>query len=626
MYQYLTKDNIFEKYRTSKQWTEGLTDKFPEYERIARNLPHPSIPKELPKTTDGTTAAIIRKTPHRIVQQLPTGEVESDAEDWLSVVAEFIYTHKIIPHANQDYSLIQKCWLVIERILTFGFTATYTPFTEHNGYFCSDMKLVYWADIFLQPGKLSDTDSNYIFMRTWWQTSDIDALIDAQKKIDKKLRTWDTEALKSVKDFMTTKEEKAKTPAERESKVNAQGGVPLIVGFQRGFQAEFITFHLESETVVRTKINKDPRGELPIQFAFGDIDGSNPFGRSLIAYIGSLQNLLDGEVQMYQYNRALMLNPPLIKKGNFSTTQAKFAPNAIIDLGTDITGSIEPLKIDTSALANFPANYGLMKSQILNIVASPDTSISAEVGNPGFSKTPAGVNTQNAIVSVDDNYLRKQFETWFERWSETAINLYFAERTGVEELQLDRETADKLRKMAEQGKFDPTLLSDDNKIRIDYDTATPALKFEVDASTSKMQDDIKQLQSLTGLTDLLDKSPFLQQVVPPPKQIALWNALVSNSGIENPEELTIDARDVQMMQQQAMVQQQAAAQAQQQQAAQQLPQQPQPQFAPEDQAIVDQMRQLGVPPDMIGRLIAMRHSGVPDDQIMQMVQQIIGGQ
>lgn len=180
--------------------------------------------------------------------------------------------------------------------------------------------------------------------------------------------------------------------------------------------------------------------------------------------------------------------------------------------------------------------------------------------------------------------------------------------------------------MAEQGKFDPTLLSDDNKIRIDYDTATPALKFEVDASTSKMQDDIKQLQSLTGLTDLLDKSPFLQQVVPPPKQIALWNALVSNSGIENPEELTIDARDVQMMQQQAMVQQQAAAQAQQQQAAQQLPQQPQPQFAPEDQAIVDQMRQLGVPPDMIGRLIAMRHSGVPDDQIMQMVQQIIGGQ
>lgn len=533
-----------------------MTDTFPEYERIARNKPHSSIPKEYPKTTDGTTASIIRKTPHRIIQQLPTGKVTSTTNDWLSVVAEFVYTNKIIPNANEGYALLQKCWNVVERTLTFGYCPTYAPFVEHGGTFCTDLRLPYWGDIFLQPGKLSDADSNYVFMRSWWQTADIDALIESQSKLGKGVeRTWDVEALRAVKDLETTKDEKAKTPAEREKNINTKGGVELITGFQRGRKAKFYTFHLQttgtgdkkvtSGTIVRTKVNKDPRGEMPVSFAYGDIDGSNPFGRSVVDLVGSIQNLLDGEMQMYQYNRALQLNPPLIKRGNFSKNKIKFAPNVIIDVGSDPSATVEPLKIDTTALANFPNNYGLMKSQMLNLLASPDTSISADVGNPGFSKTPQGVEASKANLSIDDNYVRKQFETWFERWSETAINLYFAERTGIEELQLNKKTAEKLRKLAQEGKFDPSLLSEDNRIRINYSTATEVLRFEVDASTSKMQDEVKQLQSLSGLEDLLRKSDLLQGIVPPEKQIALWNAFVTNSGVENPEELSLDDKEIQ---------------------------------------------------------------------------------
>lgn len=553
-FQYLEPKNLVETFRTSQSYTEGLTEHFREYERLARNKPHASIPKEYPKTTDGTTASIIRKTPHRIIQQLPTGKVKSTTEDWLSIVAEFIYTEKIIPNANESYALLQKCWNVVERFLTFGSCPTYAPFVEHAGYFCPDLRLPYWGDIFLQPGKLSDEDSNYIFLRSWWQTKDIDALIERQSKLPKNKRTWDVDALEHVKDITVTKDDKTKTPAEIELQVNSEGGVELITGFQRGKKAKFYTFHVQSTgsgedkkyngTVVRTKVNKDPRGELPISFAYGDIDGTNPLGRSIIDLVGGLQNLMDGEMQMYQYNRALQLNPPLLKWGNFSKNKIKFAPNVIIDLGTNPDAKIEPLTIDTTALANFPNNYGLMKSQMLNLLASPDTSISAEVGNPGFSKTPQGVEASKANLSIDDNYVRKQFETWFERWSETAINLYFAERTGVEELQLNQESADELRELATEGKFDPNLLSDDNKIRIDYDTATPALKFEVDASTSKMKEEIQELESLQGLAQFLDKSDQIQALVPPQKKLQLWNAIVSNSGTENPEKLKMNEKEI----------------------------------------------------------------------------------
>lgn len=555
MYSFLTPENVVEVFRGSRQYTEGLTDNFPEYERLMRNKPHASIPKEYPKTTDGTTASIIRKTPHRIIQQIPTGKVVSDTDDWLSVVASFVYTHKIIPNANEGYALLQKSWNVVERFLGFGFCPSYAPFVQKNGYFCTDLRLPYWGDIFIQPGKLSDEDSNYIFMRSWWQTKDIEALIASQKDIKPANRTWDVDALEKVKQIVTTKDEKAKTPMEREKNIDAKGGVELITGFQRGVKSKFYTFHVQNTgtgatpvyegTIVRTKINKDPRGDLPISFAYGDIDGSNPFGRSIIDLVGGMQNLMDGEMQMYQYNRALQLNPPLLKKGNWNKNKAKFAPNVIIDLGSNPDASLEPLTIDTTALANFPNNYGLMKSQLLNLLSSPDTSISAEVGNPGFSKTPQGVEASKANLSIDDNYVRKQFETWFERWSETAVNLYFAERTGIEELQLDKESADELRKLAAEGKFNLDMLSDDNKVRINYTTATPALKFQIDASTSKKQDEVSQLQSFQGIVELLDKSQFLQQVIPLDKQMALYNSIISNSGVEDPTKLVLTDDEIQ---------------------------------------------------------------------------------
>lgn len=540
-FQYLKEDTIVDVFQKSQQYTDKLTDNFTEYERLARNKPHPSIAKELPKTTDGTTASIIRKTPHRVIQQLPTGFVRSDGPEWLAIIAQFIYTHKIIAYANTDYALLQKCWLVVEKFLTYGFCPTYAPFLDHGGYLCTDLKLPYWGDIFLQPGKLSDEASSYIFMRSWWQTEDLDALIDQQSKI--KGTTWNIDALRRVKESTETKDEKAKTQIEKDKAIS-QGGIALITGFQRGVGAKFYTFHVNSGEIVRVKENKDPRGELPISFAYGDMDGANPFGRSIIDLVGGMQNLMDGEMQMYQFNRALMLGPPLVKKGDWDKTKVKFAPNVVIDIGNDTNASLEALNIDNSSLQNFSNNYSLMKSQLLNLLSSPDTSISSEAGNPGFSKTPAGVKQLQSNVSVDDNYVRKQFETWFERWSETAINLFFAERSGIEELQLDQETADKLMELAKDGKFDPSMMTPDRKIMINYDDATPALHFEVDASSSKVLDDREQVQGLDLLKEALKEDPGLSALVGPQKKAEMWNALVRLSGVDNADQIKLSDNDV----------------------------------------------------------------------------------
>src|SRR3954451_8575195 len=128
-----------------------------------------------------------------------------------------------------------------------------------------------------------------------------------------------------------------------------------------------------------------------------------------------------------------MQRPPLKKWGTGIADQTvKWKPNAVWDMGTNRqTSDIVPVDIATDAIRQFPQNYGLMKSQILNLTNNQDTSVSSDAGNPSFSKTQAGVNAQQQRVAVDDNYKRKQFETWWEAVVEDVVNIHFAESSGV---------------------------------------------------------------------------------------------------------------------------------------------------------------------------------------------------
>lgn len=658
-YSYLTEDNVFEQYVKATRYMQSYLDPVDEQERIARNQPHPGIDKAYPKVTDGTTSSIIQKTPRRIIQQLPTGRVVSDTNDWLSVVASFIYTNRIIPNANEQYALLQKCWLMVSRAMAHGVSHSSAPFINRGDYFGTDMKVHYIKNVKLEAGKLSDLEANCDFLEGWFQPADIDTIINKEKELKKSAKkrgedyesTWDLQALEEIKNLITAKstDEDSNAQKSKTKDDTAKGGVKLVTALQRGVGAIQYTFHPSSERIVRRKPNKDPRGEPNLQSLYFETDGLSPTGRGIVEQVGSLQNLMDSEMQMYQYNRALMLNPPVLKKGNYSKSQVKYAPNKIIDMGSDPNASLETLKVDSTAIANFPNNYGLMKSQLLNLTASPDTSISATVGNPGFSKTPAGVNAQQANVSVDDNYIRKQFETWFERWSETAINLYFAERTGVEELQLDAETAQKLRKLEQEKKLEPGFVSEDNKIVIDYDSATEALKFEVDASTSNMKNDAQQLEALDGLLGRLEKSPILAQTIPQEKILGAWNAIVASSGVENPEDLSIDLEEFKR-QQEEQAQMQAEQEQQMLEAAQQMPEAgmptgepqilplseempeelpidtPQPQSSPEDDlAFITALQDMGFSDEEVQLAIGLDQEGRSNEEILQALASINNG-
>jgi len=541
-YNHIKEEELYSRYSDAKTFMLPLFEPFDEFERIARNKPHPGIAKNLPKVTDGTLAALIQEQPKRIIQQIPTGRVKSDSE-WMDIIGTWVLEKEIIPNANQVAALIQKSWAMISKALTYGSQPAFVQFINRGEYFGTDFTLPYIKDVLLEPGKLSDRDSNVIFLRSWWTKTQLESVITRETTLTKNSKNrkdeqpyesgWDVEKLKTLVNKTGQKDTQSMTPNEREKQLNASF-IEIVHAFQRGIGGTFYSFAPslgDNENVIRTKKNKDPRGAIPIHYMYTNVDLSNPLGRGSVELSGGMQNLLDSEVQAYQYMRALMMNPPVEKRGNFSKSTIVYEPQAIWDMGSDPNASVTPVKLSTESLTSFPNNYGLVKSQILNLNSSTDTSISSEVGNPGYSKTPAGVNMQQQRLGVSDNYMQKQFESTFEEIMETAINLYFAERSGVQEIELDKETAGKLRKVA------PQAVNEENKVRIDFDKETEALKFEVDATTSQAKDDAAERDRLVELLDLSQKYPRLDQIMGEDGIKELVNRIVVKTGVEDPEKI-----------------------------------------------------------------------------------------
>lgn len=623
-------ENVFELYKESKDYTEKLTKNFPEYARIKRNEPHPDIPARFPKTTDGTTASIIDKTPKRVIQQLPTGKIESDVDyDPLIVLADYIYREKILPRANLEYDLIQKCWNTVEDGMAFGAKAIYTALTLNDGELIPDYIPIYWGDISIQPGKKSGYDSRYIFMRSWWQSSDVDILIEEEierKRLAKEAgqkyeSAWDIEALRSIQTAITAKDDSATTPDEKKLSIDASG-IEIVTAMQVGRGAKFYTFNPDTEEIIRTKVNKDPRGKIPVDWYYYDTDGNSPLGRGIMTLIAPLQDLIDSDMQAYQYNRAMALQPPLIVK-NVNPARIIYAPGAINKL--EENGRIEAMSIDTSAIRDYPSLYGLQKSQLLNLVNSPDTSISSEVGNPGFGKTPTAIKTQNESISVDDNAVRKSFEAFFENWSETAINMWFSERDGVETLAVDEETANKLRKLNYP-------VDENNITEIDYSTITDerALHFLINASTSKVNSETAQLEALQMLVNTLDSSAGLSEVVPIEKKLAAWNAIVANSGIEMSDDLKVSGEELKKMKAESM---QAQAMGEELPEEELLPEElpkemvePLPEELPEisdDEVISNALLEMGVDEDLVAEVPAMIEKGYTNEEVLASIKGVM---
>ena len=307
----------------------------------------------------------------------------------------------ILPNATTGGAVKAKCLSVVRNMLIYGSQPALVFIRNEDNYFGADFTIVDIQDVYLEPGKTNAKDCNYIFLNAWYTKSDIKNIIYNEKELakDKDYKTtWNLKKLEELQEKTTAKDTDISITETEQAEF-----IKLVCVFQRGVDNIFYAFDPDTGEIVREWKNIDPSGKIPIIYAYYDPDGKNPLGLSAIRLTRRLQDMLDIHHQNYQFQVCLKSAPPTKIRGNVNTESIVYEPYAVWDLGSYPNAAAAVVQTDNTLINTFPTVQGILKSNILNITNNGDTSISAEVGNPGFSKTPAGVNAQQDRINIADS-------------------------------------------------------------------------------------------------------------------------------------------------------------------------------------------------------------------------------
>lgn len=518
---------------------DRLRKPYGELERVKNNHPHPKIDPAYPKTTDGTTAAQVRQVPRRAVQQVPYGNAKVKSDGALSCLANFILTDEIIPNSDTQDTVLAKIWKGIEDIQTYGSTDAIIFYKTEGDYFGTDWRIPYKRDIYLESGRGTFSECNIIFVRSYYQKTDLQAIVSREEGLAKSAKergetyksTWVLPEIKKLIEEGVSETKDAKEQSDTETDKNIEiKAFKFVHGYQKGKKAKFFTYCESSKTFVREFPNNDPRGVMPVKRIYYENDLANPEGRGIVELVAPLQNYLDSTLQAWQYTQAYNIDPAITKRGNFKSSQIRLKPSAIIDLGQDPNARIDAFTIDSSSVTSFSNTYGLVKSQILNLFGGDDQSVSATVGNPGFSKTDAGVNARQAIVGINDNFIRKRVEAWLGEIFCSQLNIYFAVTQGDRNFYPSKKDIAKLAKYGETEYY----TIEEEKLIVHFSAITDkAFEFVTEASTSKAPDTSESKEQLLEAVKSLNETGLIGQVDPR----GLARRILMQSNVDDIDEL-----------------------------------------------------------------------------------------
>lgn len=592
---------------------------YPEYERLADNGLLDDLDENLPEVNDGSLAAALFKLPKRVYDDKLTGRAKAlDADDaWITELANIYWENKILPNANSQAPFDRKMKDVIRKAAIYGSQPVITLLLDHDDETTADVLVPYAQDVRLEPGKVSDLDSDIIFWDIYYSRKQVKDLIETAKRETEEdsdgYNKWDIKGLQKILDGKFEDEERDANEDhdDKRTKSVKKGGVKFCVAFQRGIKAPFYMYHKATNTTVREWENPDPTGDIPVKFLYCYQDFNNPYGIGIVRLAGGTQNVLDIMRQYDVLATQLGVRPPKIIAGNeddIDWDSLVYETDANWYVGRE--GSINKFEMANGVYNQLPTRMGMYKTSLNQLIPTGDTSISAESGDPNYSKTPAGVKFQQASLSIDDEDFKDNFHTFLAQVIKNMINITFANMQGTDLMRLNDEERELLAKSGLDFPLDeegvPT-----NELEIIWDEARATFDYEIDAEDSKAQDEEKRLSALVQLLELRASDPMLDQKLAQNGMRFNDGELISsiiNLTTDNDKILQeVDPEEMEQMQmQEELMQQEQMAQ----------PQEPQMQEA--DMAAINMeavMAQYGVDANTAAEMLELEQEGMPIEEI-----------
>lgn len=523
---FLTDENeIYKLYDQAESESLIWRQNYHEYERLADNDLMEDLDENLPEVNDGSLAASLFKLPKRVVNTDLKGRAKSTSRDdgWVTELANIVWENKIVPNANSQAPFHRKWKDAVRKSAIYGSVPLITLFVERGNYIGADFIVVQPQDVMLEPGKVSDYDSDIIFWEVYYTKLQVERLIERAKEENKQAKDnpedaynkWDIQALK---DIVKADEKDGRDANNDHNQAQGKGvkrtGIKFCVVFQRGVDAPFYMYHKGTKKIVREWSNPDPTGDIPVHFLYCYQDFVNPYGVGIVKLAGGTQNVLDYMRQSDVLATQLGLRPPIKvmgPEGQVDTESLVYAQDAQWYVGD---GDVERQELSNQIYQQLPERISMYKTSLNQLIPVGDTSITSGAGDPNYSRTPAGVKFQEANLSIDDEDYKDNLYITYEAVARSMINTHFANMQGSDLMKLSDEERDMLIKAGMDWPTDETgNLIETNELEVLWDEARSEFDYEMDAEQDKAKDDEKRLDALLKVAEFRNSDPNFDAVM-----------------------------------------------------------------------------------------------------------------
>lgn len=490
--QFLTEEKeIHDLFEQAKKDSKVWRKNYHEFERLADNDLLEDLDPDLPETNDGSLAAALYKLPKRIFNSDKKGRASAlDVDDqWITELANMQWENNIIPNANSQAPFHRKWKDAIRKAAIYGSVPLITLFVERGDYIGSDFIVAQPQDVKLEPGKVSDYDSDVMFWEVLFSKQQVKDMLERAKVENKEAENtkdsynkWNVDVIKEI---LTSKQEEESREADEDYDQDedsvAQTGIKFYVVFQRGVNAPFYMFHCGLKKKVREWTNPDPTGDVPVHFLYCYQDFKNPYGVGIAKLAGGTQNVLDTMRQYDVLATQIGIRPPLSIGGDLSETDLDslvYAEDAQWMVGK---ASIKREELSNQIYQALPERMAMYKTSLNQLIPVGDTSIASGSGDPSYSKTPAGVKFQQAQLSIDDEDFKDNVDMTYAAVAKSMINTHFANMQGTDIMKLSDDEIQILVKAGLEFPVDEMGQPSTNELEVIWDEARATFDYEMDA-------------------------------------------------------------------------------------------------------------------------------------------------
>ena len=621
-------EEIYSLYTQAKQESDQWREDYHEFERLADNDLIEDLDPNLPEVNDGSLAASLFKLPKRIVNSDLKGRATTvDSDDkWITELANMQWENEIIPNANSQASFHRKWKDAVRKAAIYGSVPLITLFVERGDYIGSDFIVAQPQDVLLEPGKVSDYDSDVIFWEVYFTKQQLKNMIDRAKEESKQkdgYNKWDVKALQAILEAGEKEERDNRDDHKgREDKSVKQQGFKFCVVFQRGVDAPFYMYHKKTKQTVREWTNQDPTGDIPVHFLYCYQDFVNPYGIGIVKLAGGTQNVLDYMRQADVLATQLGFRPPVSISGDIDSVDLDsivYEQDAQWYVGN---ATVRREEISTQVYSQLPDRISMYKTSLNQLIPTGDTSIAAAAGDPNYSKTPAGVKFQAQSLSIDDDDFKDNLYMTYEAVAKSMINIHFANMQGTDLMKLTDDEKDILIQGGLEWPLDENgELLETNELEIIWDEVRATFNFEIEAEQDKAKDDEQRLEALLKIVELRAADPTLEQSLQlAGKRLNLGELFGSIIQLTTDNDKIIEDIAPEEMQQMQEAQMQQQAMAEQAMTQEQMPGQPmqptQPEQPPEDIANLQAvMQEYGVNEETASVMLELEKQGFSPEEI-----------